>query len=159
MRTPRANPDHLLATNASNCYGVPIWGHPYFYVDDEGKLQALDPQTGATLRSVEVPGNWDVSPYLTDEGGNYLAAIVKAPGQFSGPNPERLMVWNLSTGEIIMERDATYVPQGWIYMRSQSISQLLFSRNGKHLITAGRQSVQIYDLPTQNSLPMIALVN
>jgi len=134
-------------------------GRPAIILHDEGKLQALDPQTGATLRSVEVPGNWDVSPYLTDEGGNYLAAIVKAPGQFSGPNPERLMVWNLSTGEIIMERDATYVPQGWIYMRGQSISQLLFSRNGKHLIAAGRQSVQIYDLPTQNSLPMIAPVN
>ncbi|MEK7389672.1 MAG: hypothetical protein AAB036_08235, partial [Elusimicrobiota bacterium] len=114
---------------------------------DEGKIQMLDLKTGATLRSVEVPNDWDVSPYLSDEDGKYLAAVVKAPGQFSGPNPERLMVWNLSTGEIVMERDATYVPQGWIYSRGQSISQLLFSRDGKRLIAAGRQSVQIFDLP------------
>ncbi|MCR4297076.1 MAG: hypothetical protein NUW21_16210, partial [Elusimicrobia bacterium] len=122
-------------------------GRPAIIFHDEGKLQLLDLQTGAVLRSLEVPNGWDVAPYLADEKGGYMAAVVKAPGQFSGPNPERLMIWKLSTGELVMELDATYVPQGWIYSRGQSIGQLLFSRDGRRLIAAGRQSVQIFDLP------------
>ncbi|MBI2386530.1 MAG: hypothetical protein HYV14_11010 [Elusimicrobia bacterium] len=120
---------------------------PALILHDEGKIQLLDLQTGAVLRSIEVPNDWDVAPYLADEKGRYMAAVVKAPGQFSGPNPERLMVWDLSTGELVMELDATYVPQGWVYSRGQSIGQLLFSRDGRRLIAAGRQSVQIFDLP------------
>lgn len=122
-------------------------GRPVLVLHDEGKLQLLDLETGAVLRALEVPNDWDASPYLTDTTGKYLAAVVKAPGQFSGPNPERLMIWDLATGEIVMERDATYVPQGWVYMRGQSIGQLAFSADGKSLVAAGRQSVQVFSLP------------
>ncbi len=122
-------------------------GRPALILHDEGRIQLLDLRNGAVLSSVEVPNRWNVSPYLSDETGRYLAAVVKAPGQFSGPTPERLMVWDLATGAIIMEMDATYVPKGWIYSQGQSISQLVFSRDGKRLVAAGRQSVQIFDLP------------
>ncbi|TBR22421.1 hypothetical protein EPO15_08085, partial [bacterium] len=124
-----------------------VAGRPALILHDEGRLQLLDLNTGAVLRSLEVPNAWDVSPYVVDDGGRYLAAVVKAPGQFSGPNPERLMVWDLATGAVVMERDATYVPQGWIYSPGQSVGQLLFTRDGRRLIAAGRQSVSVFDLP------------
>jgi WD40 repeat protein len=123
-----------------------VAGRPALILHDEGRLALLDLETGAELSSLEIPNAWDVSPYAADAAGRYLAAVVKAPGQFSGPNPERLMVWDLSTGAVVMERDATYVPKGWIYSAGQSVAQLLFTPDGR-LVAAGRQSVSVFDLP------------
>ncbi len=124
-----------------------VAGRPALLIHDEGRLEALDLETGETLSSLEVPNGWNVPRYLTDDDGRTLAAVVSAPGEFSGPNPERLMVWDLASGEIVMERDATYVPQGMIYARGRAVQELLFSPDGRRLFAATRTGVQAFALP------------
>lgn len=121
-------------------------GRPALLMADQGRLNIHDLATGAVLRSLEVPSGWRITPYLTDAGGTRLAAIVTANGQFSGPNPERVVMWDLSTGELVMDRDATYVPTGWLYTRGQSIAQLEFSADGRRLIAAGRTGTMVFSL-------------
>ncbi|MEW5884491.1 MAG: hypothetical protein AB1725_09750, partial [Armatimonadota bacterium] len=121
-------------------------GRPALLWADQGRLSILDLQTGAELRSLEIPSGWRLSPYLTNAAGTLLAAIVTAPGQFAGPNPERVIAWDLTTGELLMDHDATYVPTGWLYTRGQSIAHLDFSGD-RRLIAAGRKGVQVFELP------------
>ena len=56
-------------------------------------------------------------------------------------------MWGLSTGELVMDRDATYVPTGWLYTRGQSIAQLEISADGRSLIAAGRTGTLVFVLP------------
>ena len=122
-------------------------GRPALLMADQGRLNIHDLATGALLRSLVVPSGWRITPYLTNAGGTVLAAIVTANGQFSGPNPERVVMWDLSTGELVMDHDATYVPTGWLYTRGQSIAQLEFSADGRSLIAAGRTGTLVFELP------------
>lgn len=121
-------------------------GRPALLWVDQGRLNFYDLATGAELRSLEIPSGWTLAPYLTNADGTRLAAIVTAPGQFAGPNPERVVAWDLTTGELLMDHDATYVPTGWLYMRGQSIAHLDFSGD-RRLIAAGRKGVQVFELP------------
>lgn len=74
MRTPRANPDHLLATHASERYGVPIWGHPYFFVADDGKLHVRpDPEQVQSVPLSELVTK-------SQDAGFKLPILVRFPG-------------------------------------------------------------------------------
>ncbi|HVE12908.1 MAG TPA: hypothetical protein VNI01_05905 [Elusimicrobiota bacterium] len=110
-------------------------GRPALLVQDEDSLEVLDLDTGRRLRSLEIPNRWTAALYATDASGRYAAAVTAAPGNFQGPGPERLMVWNLATGEIVMERE------------SDDLSALSFTRDGRRLIAAAKGRVQVFELP------------
>ncbi len=122
-------------------------GRPALFWADQGRMNIHDLETGAVLRSLEVPSGWRIHPHTTNAAGTRLAAIVTANGQFNGPNPERVVVWDLTTGELVMDHDATYVPTGWLYRRGQSIAQLEFAPDGRRLIAAGRTGTSLFELP------------
>lgn len=122
-------------------------GRPALLWADQGRLSILDLQTGEELRSLEIPSGWRISSYKTNADGTRLAALLTAPGQFAGPNPERIAAWNLSTGELVMDHDTTYKPKGWLYMRGSAIAALEFGEDGRTLVAAGRSGIQVFELP------------
>ncbi len=121
-------------------------GRPAVLWADRGRLNIYDLETGETLRSLEIPSGWKISPYLTNAEGTMLSAVVTAPGQFNGPNPERVITWDLTTGQLVMDRDATFVPKGWLYTRGQSIARLEFAPDGR-LLAAGRNGILVFERP------------
>jgi WD40 repeat protein len=121
-------------------------GTPALLWVDRGQIHILDLATGASLATLTIPSGWRINPFLTDASGTRLAAIATAPGSFAGPNPERIIAWDLSTGKLVMDHDATYVPTGWLYTRGQSIAHLDFS-GSRRLIAAGRRGIQVFELP------------
>jgi WD40 repeat protein len=98
-------------------------------------LKVLDLSTGDELRSVEIPNAWDARAFALSDGGSFLAAAAEAPGNFYSPRPQRLMVWDLSKGELVMERE------------SRDVSELAFSATGGRLFAAGRDGVSGFELP------------
>lgn len=121
-------------------------GTPALLWVDRGHIQIIDLATGAQLRSLPIPSGWNINPFMTNAEGTRLAAIATAPGSFAGPNPERIIAWDLTTGQLVMDHDATYVPTGWLYTRGQSIAHLDFSGE-RRLVAAGRRGIQVFELP------------
>ncbi|MDX6768185.1 MAG: hypothetical protein SF051_01525 [Elusimicrobiota bacterium] len=121
-------------------------GAPVLLWSDAGKLRIIDLATGSVIRVLDIPSDWRLTNYKTNASGTRLVALATAPGRFAGPNPERILAWDLTTGSLVMDHDTTYVPTGWLYTRGSSIAQLEFSGE-RRLVAAGRKGVLVFELP------------
>lgn len=109
-----------------------VGGKPALLLHDQGQVQALDLATGAVLAAFPIPDAWRAPAYATDPSGTRLAALTAAPGNI---NSERLLVWNLQTGELLVDRIV------------ENVGGLHFMADGKQLLTRGKGPVVLYDVP------------
>ncbi|MBI3299000.1 MAG: hypothetical protein HYZ75_12590 [Elusimicrobia bacterium] len=112
-----------------------VAGRPAVMIHDAGSFGFFDLETGRKLQSLEVPHGWKPEPFLSDAAGAYAAAVVSAHGRFGGRRPQRLMVWDLSTGEILIE------------VETEDLQQLSFSADGRRAVVAGKGGVSLFELP------------
>lgn len=106
-------------------------------VDASAAPQRAD--SGAALRSLDIPGGWTASSWATDAGGRFLAAAVSPEGRFHGPRPQRLLIWDLASGELVAEQ------------RTEELTGLRFSRGGGRLIAAEKGKVVVLPLASLGS--------
>jgi WD40 repeat protein len=118
------SPDGRLLTVAGKNKDVTLWD-----------LQSGEKrQSFSGMRRVAVMGTTALS-LAFDSSGNRLAIAARAPVQLMGKEPGGLAIWDVATGERLLEQD---VPEG-------GVTAAAFSPDGKRLALAVGRDIKLWD--------------